>query len=67
MLWCAIHQTTNDTAMLQAHIESLNDNLGKMHDVLVADGGYGSEENHEYLENNDVEAFVKYHYLQILA
>jgi len=53
--------------MLQAHIESLNDNLGKMHDVLVADGGYGSEENHEYLENNDVEAFVKYHYLQILA
>ena len=57
-----IHQTTNDTTTLQAHIESLNDNLGKMPDTLVADAGYGSEENYDYLENNDVEAFVKYQY-----
>jgi hypothetical protein len=33
-----------------------------MPDTLVADAGYGSEENYEYLENNDVEAFVKYQY-----
>jgi hypothetical protein len=33
-----------------------------MPDTLVSDAGYGSEENYEYLENNDVEAFVKYQY-----
>ena len=33
-----------------------------MPDTLVADAGYGSEENYEYLENNNVEAFVKYQY-----
>ena len=38
------------------------ENLGKMPDTLVADAGYGSEENYEYLENNDVGAFVKYQY-----
>jgi hypothetical protein len=57
-----IHQTTNDMTTLQSHMESLKENLGKMPDVLVADAGYGSEENYEYLENNDVEAFVKYPY-----
>jgi hypothetical protein len=57
-----IHQTTNDTNTLQAHMESLNDNLGRMPDTLVADAGYGSEENYEYLEKNNVEAFVKYQY-----
>lgn len=62
ILGYTIHQTTNDTTTLQAHMESLNDNLGKMPDVLVADAGYGSEENYEYLESNDVEAFVKYPY-----
>ncbi|MFZ0471070.1 MAG: IS1182 family transposase [Bacteroidales bacterium] len=62
ILGYTIHQTTNDTTTLQAHLESLNDNLGKMPDTLVADAGYGSEENYEYLENNDVEAFVKYPY-----
>jgi transposase len=62
ILGYTIHQTTNDTNTLQTHMESLKENLGKMPDTLVADAGYGSEENYEYLENNDVEAFVKYQY-----
>ena len=62
ILGYTIHQTTNDTTTLQPHLESLKKNLGKMPDVLVADAGYGSEENYEYLERNDVEAFVKYQY-----
>ena len=65
ILGYTIHQTTNDTTTLQAHMESLNDNLGKMPDTLVADAGYGSEENYEYLEKNDVEAFVKYQYFHM--
>ena len=62
ILGYSIHQTTNDTTTLAAHMESLKENLGKMPDTLVADAGYGSEENYEYLENNNVEAFVKYQY-----
>jgi transposase len=62
ILGYTIHQTTNDTNTLQTHMESLKESLGKMPDTLVADAGYGSEENYEYLEKNDVEAFVKYQY-----
>jgi len=62
ILGYTIHQTTNDMTTLKSHMESLKENLGRMPDTLVADAGYGSEENYEYLENNDVEAFVKYQY-----
>jgi IS5 family transposase len=62
ILGYTIHQTANDTTTLRAHMESLKENLGKMPETLVADAGYGSEENYEYLEKNDVEAFVKYNY-----
>ena len=31
-----------------------------MPEALVADAGYGSDQNYEYLENNGVEAFVKF-------
>jgi hypothetical protein len=46
----------------QPHMESLKETLGRMPDTIVADAGYGSEENYEYLEKNNVEAFVKYQY-----
>ncbi len=62
ILGYTIHQTTNDTTTLQTHMESLKENLGKMPDTLVADAGYGSEENYEYMEDNDIEASVKYQY-----
>lgn len=62
ILGYTIHQTTNDTTTLASHMGSLKENLGKMPETLVADAGYGSEENYEYLENNNVEAFVKYQY-----
>src|SRR5674476_417707 len=62
ILGYSIHQTTNDTTTLQSHMESLKENLGKMPETLVADAGYGSEENYEYLEKNNVEAYVKYQY-----
>ena len=62
ILGYTIHQSATDTNTLPAHMESLKENLGKMPDVLVADAGYGSEENYQYLEKNGVEAFVKYNY-----
>jgi hypothetical protein len=62
ILGYTIHQTTNDTTTLQTHMESLKESLGKMPETLVADAGYGSEENYEYLEKNKIEAYVKYQY-----
>ena len=32
----------------------------KMPEIEVADAGYGSEENYEFMQNNDIEAYVKY-------
>lgn len=62
ILGYSIHQTTTDTVTLSAHMESLSTYLGQMPQILVADAGYGSEENYKYLENNGVEAYVKYNY-----
>jgi transposase len=62
ILGYTLHQTTTDTATLPAHIESLRESLGQVPEVLVADAGYGSEENYKYLEDNHVEAYVKFNY-----
>jgi hypothetical protein len=62
ILGYTLHQTTNDTTTLKTHLESFKEQYGNMPEVLVADAGYGSEENYEYLEKNSVEAFVKYNY-----
>jgi len=62
ILGYTIHQTTADTTTLPAHMESLEETLGQMPETLVADAGYGSEENYEYLEDKEVEAFVKFNY-----
>ena len=62
ILGYTLHQTTTDTATLPIHMDSLRESLGEMPEVLVADAGYGSEENYEYLENNDIEAYVKFNY-----
>jgi transposase len=62
ILGYTLHQTTADTATLPTHIESLKENLGQVPETLVADAGYGSEENYEYLEDNDIEAYVKFSY-----
>ena len=62
ILGYTLHQTTTDTATLPVHIESLKDTLGIVPEALVADAGYGSEENYEYLENEGIEAYVKFNY-----
>lgn len=36
--------------------------LGKLPETVCADAGYGSEENYEWMEKNELQAFVKYNY-----
>jgi transposase len=60
ILGYSMHPDLADTSTLPSHMESLKETLGHMPDTLVADAGYGSEQNYEYLENNGIEAYVKY-------
>lgn len=57
-----LHQSPADTVTLEDHMESLKKQNGKMPETVVADAGYGSEENYQYMENNDIQAYVKYNY-----
>ena len=57
-----VHQNPTDTKTLKPHLESFRDAYAMLPNEITADAGYGSEENLEYLEQNNVEAFVKYNY-----
>ncbi|MEL7220133.1 MAG: IS1182 family transposase [Bacteroidota bacterium] len=58
----SVHQTPGDTTTLSPHLQGFEDSLGKQSKKVVADAGYGSEENYEMLEGQQIEAFVKYNY-----
>lgn len=61
----SIHQNLADTSTLKSHLESFQQQYGFMPKELTADAGYGSEENYEYLDQNHIEAFVKYNYFYL--
>lgn len=58
----SIHQKPNDTTTLSAHLEGFKQKYNKQSKQVVADSGYGSQENYELLERNGIEAFVKFNY-----
>jgi transposase len=58
----SIHQRPGDTATLTPHLEQFKEVHTKQSSTIVADAGYGSEQNYEYAENESIEAFVKYNY-----
>jgi transposase len=58
----SVHQKPNDTTTLVPHLEGFKKQYGRLPEKITADAGYGSQENYTFLENNKVEAFVKYNY-----
>jgi len=56
----SIHPNPNDTLTLKPHLELYRSRYGFYPSICTADAGYGSEENYSYLEENSVEALVKY-------
>ena len=56
----SLHQRPTDTRCLIPHLEKVKESLGKLPKTIIADAGYGSEENYEYLEKEEREALVKY-------
>jgi transposase len=55
-----ITQKPGDTTTLKEHIESFKEKYGSAPEELVADAGYGSEENYDYMESENIENYVKY-------
>jgi len=58
----SLHQTTADTATLQQHTEIYKQQYNAAPKIITADAGYGSEENYQYLDQNNIENYVKYNY-----
>ncbi len=57
-----IYQYANDVYTLPLHLETFKELYKTLPEEVVADAGYGSEENYQYLENNELEGYVKYNY-----
>ncbi len=60
ILGYSLHQRPGDTLCMQGHLEKLYEHMGRYPDDLIADAGYGSEENYAWLEDKKIEAYVKY-------
>lgn len=58
----SLHRKPGDTTTLPEHLRGYKDHYGKNPEVVVADAGYGSEENYEYLEEEGIEGYIKYNY-----
>lgn len=56
----SMHQKPNDTTTLIPHLEEHKKMYSKLPSQDTADAGYGSDENYEYLSNNNIEAYVKH-------
>jgi transposase len=56
----SIHQGAGDSPCLIPHLKKMGTRLGKLPKKVIADAGYGSEENYTYLEDQEIEAYVKY-------
>lgn len=55
----SLHHNPTDTKTLIPHLEQHKKLYGTLPQVQVADAGYGSEENYQYLDKHEIEAYVK--------
>lgn len=61
----SIHQTTADTITLASHLTSFESNYHTQSEEVVADAGYGSEQNYEWMEGKGITSYVKYNYFHM--
>lgn len=62
ILHYSLHPNPTDTKTLSPHIDSFERSYKKVPKELVADAGYGSQENYNLLKARKIKAFVKYNY-----
>jgi transposase len=56
----SVHGRAGDTTCLIPHLEGVRKGLKRLPKKIVADAGYGSEENYAYLEEHGAENYLKY-------
>lgn len=56
----SLHQNPTDTTTLKKHVDSFKALYQRYPEVIVADGGYGSEENYQVLVNRNIEGYIKH-------
>ena len=54
-----------DTLTMPLFLTSFQRRYGHMASTVVADSGYGSEENYRFMEENGIRAYVKYNYFHM--
>ena len=60
-----IYQRPADTLTMISYLESFKTRYGMQSDEIVADSGYGSEENYEYMFSNGMTPYVKYNMFHV--
>lgn len=65
ILGYSIHQKPTDTTCLIPHLEQVQTVSNRLPQNIVADSGYGSEENYEYLQDQNLGNYVKYNNFQV--
>lgn len=58
----ALFPNPTDTTTMIPFTESYQERYDRYPDRQVADSGYGSEENYHFMEEHEIEPFVKYNY-----
>ena len=58
----ALYANRTDTLTLPSFLESFNSRYNHYAKTVVADSGYGSEENYLFMDTHDIETYVKYNY-----
>lgn len=61
----SVHQRPGDTKCLKPHLDLVKKYLGKLPKGIAADATYGTEENYEYLKEQELTAYVKYNTFDI--
>lgn len=64
ILHYSIHPNPTDTKTLESHLKGFEDSYHKVPKELVADAGYGSEENYNLLKNKKIKPYIKYNYFR---
>lgn len=65
ILGYGIYRKATDTSVFIPFLERVKKQIPCLPENIVADAGYGSEENYEYLSDNKLGNYVKYNYFDI--
>ncbi|NJL26125.1 MAG: IS1182 family transposase [Calothrix sp. SM1_5_4] len=55
-----VYPNPTDTKTLKPHLENMERRLGLLPRHVIADAGYGSQENYAFLEEKGIDAVIKY-------